>query len=165
MSERDSDRDGNRNRNWSSGRQSPNAFVAISEPMPSTEAKLAARLDRNLDQIGGGNLVRGLSEQEMARDNSPRWWSAARRNLDQIGGGNLLRSTDDRFSRNLDQIGGGNLVRDLSGAREDFRRNLDQIGGGNLVRDLASVVRRFQSRTGNTGSRDALDAIVSPSEF
>lgn len=40
---------------------------------------------RNLDQIGGGNLVR---------------------NLDQIGGGNLVR--------NLDQIGGGNLVRSLN---------------------------------------------------
>lgn len=39
----------------------------------------------NLDQIGGGNLLR-------------------RRNLDQIGGANLIK-------RNLDQIGGGNLLR------------------------------------------------------
>ncbi|XP_031835793.1 uncharacterized protein LOC116428360 isoform X1 [Nomia melanderi] len=146
-SARDSDRDGNRNINWSTGRRSPNAFV--SEQVPST------RLDRNLDQIGGGNLLRGLSERETARDRS--WWSAARRNLDQIGGGNLLRSADDRLSRNLDQIGGGNLVRDTSG---DFRRNLDQIGGGNLVRDLAGAVRRFQARAGDAGSRDAIDAIV-----
>lgn len=153
--ERESDHDGSRDRNWSwlSGRRSSDAFVAI----PSAEAKLATRLDRNLDQIGGGNLLRGLSGRETAHDDSPRWWPAARRNLDQIGGGNLLRSTDDRFSRNLDQIGGGNLVRDTSG---NLRRNLDQIGGGNLVRDLANVISRFQARAGNT-----IDTIVAPNEF
>ncbi|XP_076167825.1 uncharacterized protein LOC143146950 [Ptiloglossa arizonensis] len=95
------------------------------------------RLERNLDQIGGGNLLRrGLHEREY---DIPRW-QGARRNLDQIGGGNLLRDVNDRVDRNLDQIGGGNLVRSLDGvviAAEDLRRNLDQIGGGNLVRGLA----------------------------
>ncbi|KAK1124613.1 hypothetical protein K0M31_005987 [Melipona bicolor] len=92
------------------------------------------RSSRNLDQIGGGNLLRrGLTSSF----NGQRWLSSRRRNLDQIGGGNLLRSADDRGERNLDSIGGGNLVRGL-GEGFAFRRNLDQIGGGNLVRDLAN---------------------------
>ncbi|KOX79267.1 hypothetical protein WN51_09069, partial [Melipona quadrifasciata] len=94
------------------------------------------RSSRNLDQIGGGNLLRrGLTSSF----DGQRWLSSRRRNLDQIGGGNLLRSAidDDRGERNLDSIGGGNLVRGL-GEGFAFRRNLDQIGGGNLVRDLAN---------------------------
>nr|XP_050859969.1 uncharacterized protein LOC127068197 [Vespula vulgaris] len=77
------------------------------------------RTMRNLDQIGGGNLVRS----------SNTFGAGLLRNLDQIGGGNLVRNLDQigggNLVRNLDQIGGGNLV-----------RNLDQIGGGNLVRDV-----------------------------
>ncbi|XP_034176245.2 uncharacterized protein LOC117602396 isoform X1 [Osmia lignaria lignaria] len=97
------------------------------------------RLLRNLDQIGGGNLLRrrGL---EIAYE--PRWLTP-RRNLDQIGGGNLLRSVDERFARNLDQIGGGNLVRSVL---DDRRRNLDHIGGGNLVRDLSEIAGELEAR-------------------
>lgn len=66
------------------------------------------RVAKNLDQIGGGHLMR---------------------NLDRIGGGHLVRNLDQigggHLVRNLDQIGGGHLV-----------RNLDQIGGGHLVRSL-----------------------------
>ncbi|XP_017792986.1 PREDICTED: uncharacterized protein LOC108574852 [Habropoda laboriosa] len=100
------------------------------------EEDMADRLERNLDQIGGGNLLRrGLQEE---------------RNLDQIGGGNLLREVDaERLNeRNLDQIGGGNLVRGLDGvmaAADHFRRNLDQIGGGNLVRSLSEIHREMDS--------------------
>lgn len=105
------------------------------------------RLERNLDQIGGGNLLRrGLLEREPAYD-SGRWPTPMMaRNLDQIGGGNLLRDADDRLDRNLDQIGGGNLVRSLDGvgsAADSLRRNLDQIGGGNLVRGLAEVANEI----------------------
>ncbi|KZC06977.1 Syntaxin-1A [Dufourea novaeangliae] len=119
----------------------------------------AARLQRNLDQIGGGNLLRrGLRERETGYPTTdyPRWL-AARRNLDQIGGGNLLRDTDDRFGRNLDQIGGGNLVRSSTYPRDGLRRNLDQIGGGNLVRDLARVVREFETETGQRRSPNWYD--------
>ncbi|CAK9798631.1 Orcokinin peptides [Anthophora quadrimaculata] len=91
------------------------------------------RLGRNLDQIGGGNLLRrGLQEE---------------RNLDHIGGGNLVRKVDAhrrQEQRNLDKIGGGNLVRELDGVlavANHLRRNLDQIGGGNLVRSLAEPAR------------------------
>ncbi|KAK9297438.1 hypothetical protein QLX08_008863 [Tetragonisca angustula] len=91
------------------------------------------RSSRNLDQIGGGNLLRrGLITSTF----DGRRWLPSRRNLDQLGGGNLLRSADDRRERNLDSIGGGNLVRGLDDSFL-FRRNLDQIGGGNLVRGLA----------------------------
>ncbi|XP_076633874.1 uncharacterized protein LOC143348016 isoform X1 [Colletes latitarsis] len=106
------------------------------------------RLERNLDQIGGGNLLRrGLHEREYDYTR----WLGPRGNLDQIGGGNLLREVDDRVGRNLDQIGGGNLVRGLNDvvtAADNLRRNLDQIGGGNLVRELAQklVVRDLESR-------------------
>ncbi|XP_020278306.1 uncharacterized protein LOC109852007 isoform X1 [Pseudomyrmex gracilis] len=83
------------------------------------------RVARNLDQIGGGNLVR--------RNLDPiGGGNLLKRNLDQIGGGNLLK-------RNLDQIGGGNLLRrnlDQIGGGNLLRRNLDQIGGGNLVRSI-----------------------------
>lgn len=81
------------------------------------------RLERNLDQIGGGNLLRrGLLERETAYD-SGRWPTPmAARNLDQIGGGNLLRDADDRLDRNLDQIGGGNLVRDLAEVANEITR-------------------------------------------
>lgn len=99
------------------------------------------RQERNLDQIGGGNLLRrGLGHQWDSTE--ARRWSPSRRNLDQIGGGNLLRNAADRIERNLDQIGGGNLVRDLNGlftASDELRRNLDQIGGGNLVRSLSGM--------------------------
>ncbi|XP_014602888.1 PREDICTED: orcokinin peptides type A-like [Polistes canadensis] len=86
---------------------------------------------RNLDQIGGGNLVRDLSNFKFG----------AKRNLDQIGGGNLVRNLDHigggNLVRNLDQIGGGNLVRNLDQiGGGNLVRNLDQIGGGNLVRDI-----------------------------
>ncbi|CAK9828796.1 hypothetical protein ANTRET_LOCUS6252 [Anthophora retusa] len=91
------------------------------------------RLGRNLDQIGGGNLLRrGLQEE---------------RNLDQIGGGNLVREVEAhrrQEQRNLDKIGGGNLVRELDGVlavANHLRRNLDQIGGGNLVRSLPETAR------------------------
>ncbi|CAD1476142.1 unnamed protein product, partial [Heterotrigona itama] len=97
------------------------------------------RLSRNLDQIGGGNLLRRGLSSAMERGGSfdGQRWLSSRRNLDQIGGGNLLRSAADRGERNLDSIGGGNLVRDADESSA-FRRNLDQIGGGNLVRDLAN---------------------------
>ncbi|XP_076670380.1 uncharacterized protein LOC143369856 isoform X1 [Andrena cerasifolii] len=81
------------------------------------------RRERNLDQIGGGNLLRrGLLERESAYD-SGRWPTPMNaRNLDQIGGGNLLRDVDDRLDRNLDQIGGGNLVRDLAQVANEIAR-------------------------------------------
>ncbi|XP_043504603.1 orcokinin peptides type B-like [Polistes fuscatus] len=89
---------------------------------------------RNLDQIGGGNLVRDLSNFKFG----------AKRNLDQIGGGNLVRSSNilggGNLVRNLDQIGGGNLVRNLDQiGGGNLVRNLDQIGGGNLVRNLDQI--------------------------
>ncbi|XP_076757947.1 uncharacterized protein LOC143427582 isoform X1 [Xylocopa sonorina] len=102
------------------------------------------RISRNLDHIGGGNLLRRELAERQSSHNARRWYPAER-NLDQIGGGNLLREVNDRGERNLDQIGGGNLVRSLDGvivAAEDFRRNLDKIGGGNLVRSLAA--RRYE---------------------
>ncbi|KAF3425580.1 hypothetical protein E2986_09269 [Frieseomelitta varia] len=89
------------------------------------------RFSRNLDQIGGGNLLRrGLTSSFL----DGRRWLPSRRNLDQIGGGNLLRSADDRGERNMDRKF---LVRGLGDGLPFSRRNLDQIGGGNLVRDLA----------------------------
>ncbi|XP_015174930.1 PREDICTED: orcokinin peptides type A-like, partial [Polistes dominula] len=89
---------------------------------------------RNLDQIGGGNLLRDLSGFKFG----------AKRNLDQIGGGNLVRNLDQigggNLVRNLDQIGGGNLVRNLDQiGGGNLVRNLDQIGGGNLVRNLDQI--------------------------
>ncbi|XP_076392999.1 uncharacterized protein LOC105664375 isoform X1 [Megachile rotundata] len=99
------------------------------------------RLDRNLDQIGGGNLLKRRLESAYEP-----FWVSSRRNLDQIGGGNLLRSVDERVNRNLDQLGGGNLVRSTS------RRNLDQLGGGNLVRSLAEFASELGSRSGNSDS-------------
>ncbi|CAL7941609.1 unnamed protein product [Xylocopa violacea] len=96
------------------------------------------RLSRNLDHIGGGNLLRRELAERQSSHNARRWFPS-QRNLDQIGGGNLLREVNDRGERNLDQIGGGNLVRSLDGvivAAEDLRRNLDKIGGGNLVHAL-----------------------------
>ncbi|XP_017880008.1 uncharacterized protein LOC108624908 [Ceratina calcarata] len=97
----------------------------------SADSGINDRFLRNLDQIGGGNLLR----REI-----PKWSSG---NLDQIGGGNLLREVprehgSDRGERNLDQIGGGNLIRSLI----DLRRNLDQIGGGNLVRSFGGSLTR-----------------------
>lgn len=112
------------------------------------------RLGRNLDQIGGGNLLRRGQPERESYD-SPRLLPA-KRNLDQIGGGNLLRGVDDRFDRNLDQIGGGNLVRgldDVADAADNFRRNLDQIGGGNLVRGLAEAMVREMARERAAESR------------
>ncbi|XP_054009263.1 orcokinin peptides-like, partial [Hylaeus anthracinus] len=43
------------------------------------------RPERNLDQIGGGNLLRRKMTQR---------WLGTRANLDQIGGGNLVRNLD-----------------------------------------------------------------------
>lgn len=71
------------------------------------ELNSGAHYLRNLDPIGGGNLVK--------------------KNLDHIGGPNLIKKT-------LDSLGGGNLVRrsdSIVGAK--FARSLDSIGGGNLV--------------------------------
>nr|XP_033342851.1 uncharacterized protein LOC117229974 isoform X1 [Megalopta genalis] len=118
-----------RDREWFGARRPSN------QSDPATEV---ARFDRNLDQIGGGNLLRSVDDRfsrnldqigggNLVRSMDDRF----SRNLDQIGGGNLVRSTDDRYSRNLDQIGGGNLVRSMD---DRYSRNLDQIGGGNLVR-------------------------------
>ncbi|XP_033354959.1 uncharacterized protein LOC117236266 [Bombus vosnesenskii] len=106
------------------------------------------RFSRNLDQIGGGNLLRrGLVvEREGSYDGSRRWLPS-RRNLDQIGGGNLLREADYRGERNLDSIGGGNLVRGLGGTADHLRRNLDQIGGGNLVRNVPDDGSREPAET------------------
>ncbi|XP_078046753.1 uncharacterized protein LOC144475072 isoform X1 [Augochlora pura] len=166
----------NRNREWFGARRLSN------QTDPATEV---ARFDRNLDQIGGGNLLRSIDDRfarnldqigggNLVRSADDRYsrnldqiggGNLVRsvddryfRNLDQIGGGNLVRSVDDRYLRNLDQIGGGNLVRSLSGPRDDFRRNLDQIGGGNLVRNLARAVHQLQSRVAETDTRDAIDA-------
>ncbi|XP_076290713.1 uncharacterized protein LOC143214050 isoform X1 [Lasioglossum baleicum] len=122
-----------RDREWLGDRRPPKGFAS------TTEAGVA-RFDRNLDQIGGGNLVRSTDDRysrnldqigggNLVRSTDDRYT----RNLDQIGGGNLVRSTDDRYSRNLDQIGGGNLVRSTD---DRYTRNLDQIGGGNLVRSM-----------------------------
>lgn len=106
------------------------------------------RFSRNLDQIGGGNLLRrGLVVERDGSYDSSRRWLPSRRNLDQIGGGNLLREADYRNERNLDSIGGGNLVRGLDGAADHLRRNLDQIGGGNLVRNLPDDASREPAET------------------
>ena len=106
------------------------------------------RFSRNLDQIGGGNLLRrGLVVEREGSYDSSRRWLPSRRNLDQIGGGNLLREADYRSERNLDSIGGGNLVRGLGGAADHLRRNLDQIGGGNLVRNLPDDASREPAET------------------
>ncbi|XP_050580202.1 uncharacterized protein LOC126917413 isoform X1 [Bombus affinis] len=106
------------------------------------------RFSRNLDQIGGGNLLRrGLVVERDGSYDSSRRWLPSRRNLDQIGGGNLLREADYRSERNLDSIGGGNLVRGLDGAADHLRRNLDQIGGGNLVRNLPDDASREPAET------------------
>ncbi|XP_017760346.1 PREDICTED: orcokinin peptides-like [Eufriesea mexicana] len=120
------------------------------------------RDSRNLDHIGGGNLLRrrlaeGLGERLGEREDSrlydSRRWMASRRNLDQIGGGNLLREAVDRGQRNLDHIGGGNLVRDLDSVlvtNDNPRRNLDQIGGGNLVRSIFETARGTDHRPDET---------------
>lgn len=113
------------------------------------------RLSRNLDQIGAGNLLRGVSSLSAEREGlsyDNRW---SRRNLDQIGGGNLLREAESRDERNLDSIGGGNLVRGVNrplSSSDDLRldRNLDQIGGGNLVRGLADPARGVERRPVDT---------------
>lgn len=106
------------------------------------------RFSRNLDQIGGGNLLRrGLVVEREGSYDSSRRWLPSRRNLDQIGGGNLLREADYRGERNLDSIGGGNLVRGLGGTADHLRRNLDQIGGGNLVRDVPDDGSREPAET------------------
>ncbi|XP_076302988.1 uncharacterized protein LOC143221423 [Lasioglossum baleicum] len=122
-----------------------------------SEEEAENRISRNLDHIGGGNLLRRrLAERFGQPEGSPPLyrsggWLASRRNLDQIGGGNLLREAVDRDQRrNLDHIGGGNLVRDLDGplVPDDhlLRRNLDQIGGGNLVRSIAETARETEDR-------------------
>ncbi|CAB0039871.1 unnamed protein product [Trichogramma brassicae] len=70
------------------------------------EAAAAGRMGRNLDPIGGGNLVR--------------------RNLDSIGGGNLIR-------RNLDSIGGGNLLRSVQQTPPSSR--FEPTGGRGILRE------------------------------
>ncbi|KAL0838934.1 hypothetical protein ABMA28_016944 [Loxostege sticticalis] len=67
------------------------------------ESTGATQFLRNLDPIGGGNLVK--------------------KNLDHIGGPNLVK-------KNLDSLGGGNLVRRLDPMFGRFIRQLDSIGGG-----------------------------------
>lgn len=81
---------------------------------------------RNLDQIGGGHLLRNLNS---LNDENPLNGVSYNPNEIEIKRyfnqpaniPNELRNT--HFIRNLDQIGGGNLL-----------RNLDPIGGGNLLR-------------------------------
>jgi len=118
------------------------------------------RFAKNLDQIGGGHLVRNLDQiggGHLVRNLDQIGGGHLVRNLDQIGGGHLVRNLDQigggHLVRNLDQIGGGNLLRSVTysnggtkqhigqfaSARLHPARNLDQIGGGNLVRNLDQI--------------------------
>uniref|UniRef100_A0ABD2WL26 Ionotropic glutamate receptor C-terminal domain-containing protein n=1 Tax=Trichogramma kaykai TaxID=54128 RepID=A0ABD2WL26_9HYME len=93
------------------------------------EAAAAGRMGRNLDPIGGGNLVR--------------------RNLDSIGGGNLLRSvqqTPSRFARSMTEPTGGRGIlreRHLSGRTEAAER---QSGEAALRRDRPQRLQHVQAQ-------------------
>ena len=80
---------------------------------------------RELDSIGGGNILR---------------------HLDSIGGGNILRHAP----KSLDSIGGGNILRQLDSiGGGNILRQLDSLGGGNSLRAASHVPRyhgSFQKR-------------------
>lgn len=80
---------------------------------------------RDLDAIGGGHLLRGLNLDILGGGRLQQRIHS--RDLDALGGGHLLR---DLKSRDLDALGGGHLLKRLN------KRDLDLIGGGNLLRSL-----------------------------
>ncbi|KAG7198822.1 hypothetical protein KM043_001793 [Ampulex compressa] len=111
----------------------PEYFGRYAEEYAGVEGADEGVVKRNLDQIGGGHLLRS----SRSRQGAP-----LSRNLDHIGGGNLLRSTSERRFYAMpptERFGGGRVEYSSSAERKEearSERNLDHIGGGHLLRDL-----------------------------